>query len=229
MRPAGLLPIALLLSALQANATTLTFEGKIKNTPIPEDYGSRADASTIGINTDDGATPGIDLRWTAAANGQKGFVKWEFYTDDIWRNVAQLNDAQTAKAVYSISFTPVGRTKVVIDGFDFTAYGPAYRYDMDWSVVRVTDGLTMASGTTGPFTGPNPVPVDIGFTAPDRAAYRIDLKRHGDTPATSNTGDGIAIARLKFKQVDVPEPTTYGLLGAGSLAAVALIRRRRKI
>src|SRR6218665_253401 len=117
--------LASLLACTTAHATILTFDGTSYNVEIPSTFGDNAAVAGTGFNVSNGATPNIDLTWSAAANGGTGTGKWEFYNDSEW-SVAQLNDARTdGLAVFSVTFTPSAGFAVQLNSFTFDPWEDA--------------------------------------------------------------------------------------------------------
>ena len=93
-------------------------------------------------------------------------------------------------------------------------------------------GLTLVGGGRYDFSS-GTVALDLNHLFGAESTYTLIAGGTGNVDATSYTflnataGFAYAFADGTLTVTAVPEPSTYGLLGAGALAAAALVRRRR--
>lgn len=102
------------------------------------------------------------------------------------------------------------------------------------SILKFTDAASVIA-TTGGYTLTTGAIIDLngGFAGSLNQTYNLITGTGTKTDGSIVVQNGAAGYAYNFAQgiltvTAVPEPSTYGLLGAGALAAVALVRRRRK-
>jgi len=231
MSPRFILPFLVLPGLPAAGSTVITFAGGTTNAAVANTFADNvpnAGGVTGTTVTLGQGTPNIDLTWSATGTGTN--VRWEYYTDSVWTGgVGQLNTANVGNA-FSVTFTPQSGFGVKIESFNFFSYYASAtdasttngQFSFDWSVVRTSDSATVASGSTGLFTGGSASPtINVSYTAPDSGAYSLVLTRTGGLGGNAN----IAVDNITFSQLAVPEPSSALI---GSLGALALLRRRRQ-
>ena len=119
---------------------------------------------------------------------------------------------------------------------------PGLPFALTFSLVNITDGSVLGSSTYNfPASTPslafdnyrviatgNTLNIAYDNTTANLVGKTVGLRitaTSGDSSGFNTTGwiDNIAV-----NATAVPEPSTYGLLGAGALAGVAMLRRRRR-
>lgn len=134
----------------------------------------------------------------------------------ITADFAEKNNGTTNTAVFSFykgSFTGATGTDIASGGLVHLG---------DFTLDAAAQGCTYASGNTGRYNSVLVGNLDLsGLTAGDQIWMRI-----GESRPLTTTGGDLMIDNVAVTAV--PEPSTYGLLGAGAFAAVAFLRRRRK-
>lgn len=164
------------------------------------------------------ATPNLDLNWTST-NASTG---WQYHA---WSGAAgkagggalQM-DSSSLNSTYSITFTPSGGAKVILNGFNFIGdtNGDSYQYRVD--LVNVTTGVTVFTTTTSQWTTNTATSpycaaptIAVNYTATTSDPFRLDLVRIGGTGAA---GD-IAIDNLDFDQTAPSSAPTVTVQAAG--------------
>jgi hypothetical protein len=146
---------------------------------------------------------------------------------------AGLNGLTTSHQVglWRVSDSFLMASTVVSSGTAGTLVG-AYRYGSDFAGVTLLEGVTYELGALVTNGGDSWTDSSAGLSMNPAATVVGDVYRSGTTFGFSNLdggGDNLRWAPANMQFTAVPEPSTYGMMGAGALAAVAFVRRRRKL
>jgi hypothetical protein len=187
-----------------ANAETVLTGLTATNEDVPTDHGSFAPG-----------TPDIGLTWGG---------NWDQY--DGWPNdpgdgVYQIDGASDGEVSHTIQFAPNAGWNVKLLSLDLNVWPGGGATDVDWSVDGSVSG-NLGSGTYSTADGTvSSNAVDFMGTGAETLTLTLSQM--------TGIGSYLAMDNLAFDQVQVPEPTGFGLAlaGIGGLGALA-IRRRRK-
>lgn len=233
LRASRIVSILLCLQVLPSSARTIIAANTpgsngmgATNSNIPATFGDNIALATPGnavFTTSAGSagitgTPNIDLNWTYTG----AFSGWQFHS---WTGAAgkagggalQMDNC-VVNSIYSITLTPSGGAKVILNSFNFIGdtNGDIYQYRVD--LVNVTTGATVftttpAQWTTNTATSPfcAAPTITINHTATTTDPFRLDIVRIGGTGAGSN----IAIDNLDFDQTAPSTPPVVTVQSAG--------------
>ncbi len=196
------------------------------NSNIPATFGDNIALAAPGnavFATSAGAagivgTPNIDLNWTytGASTGWQ-FHAWTGAAGKAGGGALQM-DSAVVNSTYSVTFTPSGGAKVVLNSFNFIGdtNSDTYQYRVD--LVNVTTGATVftttpALWTTNTATSPYCAAptITINHTAATTDPLRLDIVRIGGAGVAGN----IAIDNLDFDQTAPATPPTLTVQAAG--------------
>lgn len=121
-----------------------------------------------------------------------------------WNNLAMVRSGD----LLTLYLNGVAYTSALTSGYNIAVNNAGNEWYREFSIGKSPVG----SGGT------------IGSVIDDVGVWKGSALTAGDIAQIYNNGAGASISSL----MAVPEPSTYGLLGAAALAATAFVRRRRK-
>jgi hypothetical protein len=214
MKTTSISLLFVLLLTLPATATTLTFDGLglTDFVEIPSTLGSNATVDGPGYNVTSGTTPNISVSMTTVNDSGAINVPNLLYWSTDYGDLVDVAFAVSNGDYARVTLTADSGYAVNLQTFDLAGY-PA----VDWLAdrIRVYDGagtvLWNQDGTTVLGAGPA-----HSSYAPNITGSTLILEYGSNW--------NIGLDNLTFVQV-VPEPSSLLL---GSLAGLALLRRRRR-
>ena len=196
------------------------------NTNIPATFGDNIALAAPGnavFTTSAGpsgvvGTPNMDLNWTytGASTGWQ-FHAWTGAAGKAGGGALQM-DSGAVNSTYSVTFTPSGGTRLILNSFNFIGdtNNDTYQYRVD--LVNVTTGATVFTTTTALWTTNTATSpfcaaptITINHTAATADPFRLDIVRIGGTGAAGN----IAIDNLDFDQTAAATPPVVVVQPAG--------------
>lgn len=181
-----------------------------------------------GVSAGNLTAAGTGLVYSTAglADGDLDLANW----------VSSATPGQASVSGYiTFSLAPTAGQSLNLASISFTGWrngaGAPDTINFDYSLDGGTTWLDYGSAVVRSTTGAGSVATNVFTQSLDILSGSSVLLRFAPyvTIAGSNTGNWhVTGLSLDGSVSAIPEPSTYGLMGAGALAAVALVRRRRK-
>lgn len=213
-----------------AHATVLTFDADPYfgyGAPIPQDYGDRVVAATMGAysyGSEGGWTPHVETAY-ATENANTMVTWWGEFYNDLWAIANNEYADDRSDTGFSIVLTADPGYEVLLYGFDVGNW--------DYMALSVPISVTALAGQVlyderiylPDRTGPHAA-VDFSGQplVSERLTIHVDIGQLEDAFWYPAAADSFGLDNITFGQV--PEPATVALLGLG--AAGFALRRRRK-
>lgn len=224
----------LLLGAASASHATIIGFGQLggNNATVPADFASNAVEAGNGYVVSNGTTPNVALDWGGLwdihTSGNFADIENQTIGGGDWDNEGGIprigqfeqNEANTM----SIGFSVDPGFALVLNSFDFGNTAETVNVT-NWDVVLTDANNVEIWSQSVEFDnniGNNVLTLAPNFTGDLGASYTLAFIEIGEH--TEDLGR-TAIDNLSFSQI--PEPSTYALLGGLGALGVALIRRRR--
>ncbi len=188
-----------------AHAETVLTGLTATNEAVPTDHGSLAPG-----------TPDIALTWG------ENWDQYDGWPNDPGEGVYQIDGASNGELSHTIQFAPNAGWNVKLNSLDLNVWAGGGATDVDWSVDGSVSG-NLGSGTFSTADGTVSSNA-LGLTGTGAETLTLTLSQ------MTGIGSYLAMDNLAFDQVQVPEPTGFGLAlaGLGGLGALAIRRRRNK-
>lgn len=206
-------PLLAAAIGLAASANAAVIIDTTATTPVSQGNfatGTAANLATGAAWTFKTGVLGSDINLDSIGlEGRQTGQNTNVYTLELWTDTD--NDAQTlGGTLIGTSTNSTALTALVTSQFNFTGITLTDNTVFTVHVVGTTPGFGLIGSTTTDLLADSRLFQNNAFVFGGTGTNGIDSSFSVTTSA-------------------IPEPSTYGLLGAGALAAVAFVRRRRKL